>query len=250
LSRQLTTKALLARKVITGESDLVCTLLCEQGGKLSAIARGARRSRRRFGAALSLFVVGRATLKEARGSELWSLEGFECLADLSPQIGSDLVAVAHGSYLIEVVRELLPTGQDDRQIFQHLVHGLEVLARGGPSPSLLRAFELQLLARIGCEPRLDACVVCGGDLDGEVFGFSVTQGGVICQRCGPHGWPLGLQSLQLLQQLQRKDLTLAHGVRPDPRLAHDARDLMLILLRHHLGKDLQCLHFLAQLPAR
>ena len=56
------TRAVLLRQVDTGESDRVVTLLTEELGKVSAIARGARKSRKRFGAALALFVLAEAEL--------------------------------------------------------------------------------------------------------------------------------------------------------------------------------------------
>ena len=63
---QATSRAVVLRKVVYGEADLVLTLLSRDLGKLSALARGARSSRRRFGAALELFTVSSVELRAHR----------------------------------------------------------------------------------------------------------------------------------------------------------------------------------------
>src|SRR4051794_31316296 len=68
-------EAIVVRVVDYGEADRVATLLLRAQGKVSALARGARRSRKRYGG-LELFARGEATLREGRG-ELWGLEGFD-----------------------------------------------------------------------------------------------------------------------------------------------------------------------------
>ena len=56
------TEAVVLRVSDLGDYDRVVTLLTAQLGKVSAVAKGAKRSRRRFGAALSPFGHGEATL--------------------------------------------------------------------------------------------------------------------------------------------------------------------------------------------
>ncbi|MFH1130461.1 MAG: DNA repair protein RecO, partial [Pseudomonadota bacterium] len=189
MPEQLVTRALLARTVNYGESDRVCTLLTEDHGKLSAIAKSARRSRRRFGGALSVFVLGRATLLPRIRSDMLMLEGFDSLEDLGPGISADVVKMAHGSYMLEVVRELWPEGQAEPVLFRTLWQALKVLCFNPPARVLLRAFELQVLSLSGFLPSLERCVSCGGHLDTGALGFNVNEGGLVCSRCGPHGWP-------------------------------------------------------------
>ena len=63
----------MLRSVDYGERDRVVTLLSRDRGKLSAFARGARASRRRFGGVLEPFTLVSAELSE-RGGDLWGLE--------------------------------------------------------------------------------------------------------------------------------------------------------------------------------
>ena len=107
MSRVLVTPAIVLRTVDYGEADRVVTLLSRDEGKLSAIARGARKSKRRFGAALSLFGVGEARLTERAGAELGTLESFSSQRGF-PGLYADVAKVAHGSYACELARELAP----------------------------------------------------------------------------------------------------------------------------------------------
>nr|MDQ2647496.1 DNA repair protein RecO [Myxococcota bacterium] len=67
------TEALVLRRVEYGDADLIVTLLTLSLGRVSALARGARKSRRRFGGALEPFFTLSVTLEERRSSELFAL---------------------------------------------------------------------------------------------------------------------------------------------------------------------------------
>ncbi|HXK19309.1 MAG TPA: recombination protein O N-terminal domain-containing protein, partial [Polyangiaceae bacterium] len=72
-SARIATEALLLRRVEYGEADLVLTLLTQKLGKVSALARGARKSNKRFGGALEPMHTLAVELDERPGAELFSL---------------------------------------------------------------------------------------------------------------------------------------------------------------------------------
>jgi len=241
------TPALVARTVNYGEADRICALLTRDRGKISVLARAARRSRKRFGGALSLFVIGDAAVRARSRGDLSLLERFDSLEDLAPGISGDVVKVAHGSYILELARELWPEDQPEPAAFELVCEALRSLASDPPSPPLLRAFELQLLEAMGLNPCLDRCVACGED-PGEVTTlFNLHRGGILCGDCDPHGWPLSHEARRHLVDLARIPLAEASGVSVDKRDAWQARDLMLEVVRHQLGKDLKSLEFIAKL---
>lgn len=253
MSEKLVTRALLARSVDYGEADRILTLLTEEGGKLSALARSARKSRRRFGAALSLFVLGRAELgPPRRGSDLRPLERFDPLADLAGVIGGDLGKMTHGSYVLELARDLWPSEQSDPQLFGLVLETLIAIAAVPPSPRLLRCFELSLLAAIGLAPSFDRCVRCGveippaGEESPGMLGFSATSGGAICAACGPHGWPLSEPVWREARELAEIAPREAAGGSTGRAVAVELRELCMLVLRHHLGRELNAWQFLAQ----
>jgi DNA repair protein RecO (recombination protein O) len=249
---RIQTAALLARSVDYRDADRICTLLTRSQGKISALARGARRSRGRFGGALSLFVVGEASLRLAqRGGELLTLERFDALEDLAPRLASDAVKIGHGSYILELARELWPPAQPEEASFELVCEALRVLAASQPNAALLRAYELQLLGAVGLAPALERCVGCGAAVADPVR-VSIARGGVLCAGCG-QGLPLSAAAHAVLLQLQRTPLAQTSAVSeagPGPIPMREARDLMQLVLRQVLGKDLRSVEFLAQLSGK
>jgi DNA repair protein RecO (recombination protein O) len=244
------TLALVARSVEYGDADRVCTLLTHEHGKVSALARSAKRSRKRFGAALALFVLGEATLRASRGGgELWLLERFDGVEDLTAAIGGDVVKLAHGSYLLELTRELWPPGQPEPAGFELLLEGLRALARADrPTASLLRAYELRALGAVGLAPALDRCPVCAAGI-ADAGSFDLARGGVVCRRCGGHGIALGAEAIERLQALQRVPLGEAAALEAPPPVARTLREVMREVVRHTLGKELRSLEFILKLAS-
>src|SRR5512138_1821911 len=118
------------------ESDLLAVLYTDTHGRISAVARGARRSQRRFAGALSLLVLGRYQLGRQPRGELWGLESATIVREWT-QLASDVVAVAHASYVGELVGGLLPAEAPEPQALDLVVALWDVLANGGPSPGAL-----------------------------------------------------------------------------------------------------------------
>ncbi len=241
------TAAILGRTVDYGEADRICTLLTRERGKISALARNAKKSRKRYGGALSLFVIGSATLQPPTRGEMFRLEQFRCDTDLGPRISPDIIKVAHGSYVIELARELWPTDQPDPQSYDLLQETLQILADHPPSPPLLRSFELKILGAAGMSPSLDLCVGCGRPVEGAMVTFNINRGGLICPNCGSEGIQLAGAAHLALKALQREPLPDSLKCEMSPRNARSIRDLMVLLLQSLLQKELRSLSFISQL---
>jgi DNA repair protein RecO (recombination protein O) len=245
------TPAVVLRTVDYGEADRVVTLLARDLGKVSAIARGARRSARRFGAGLGLFGVGEATLSERAGAELYGLESFHGARGF-PSLLADVAKVAHGGYACELVRELSPPKQPEPEVFDLLVSLLDLLDGAPARAETLRVFELSLLDAVGLQPMVSACVGCGGahgplDEPGQVF--DVRRGGVVCAGCHGHGRALDGEARRALERAQAMTLGEAHDWTLPPSVNADCRDALVALITDHLGRGLKSLEFIAKLNA-
>lgn len=234
------------------EPDLLVVLYTQTHGRVAAVARGARRSRIRFAGALQLLVLARYQLVRRRG-ELWSLDGAEVVREWS-RLASDVFAVAHASYVAELVGALLPPEAPDPHALELMVGLWDSLAEGGPSPAALRAVELALLDLAGHRPALDACAACGETaLDGAVFDPS--RGGAICRRCagasrGPGVRPLDAGTLAYLRAVAAAESpsaarALDAGAPPADRAA--ARDALVAMVQGLVGKPLRSLEYIAKL---
>ncbi|MGN6107064.1 MAG: DNA repair protein RecO [Kofleriaceae bacterium] len=240
------------------ESDLLVTLYTDAHGRVSAVARGARKSQRRFAGTLSLLVLGRYQLGRRPRGDLWSLDGGELVREWT-RLASDVVAVAHASYVAELVGSLLPPESPDPHALEVIVALWDVLAEGGPSPGALRAVELALLDLAGHRPALEACAACGEpDLEhGAVF--DPGRGGAVCRRCAARSRAAGVRQLEpstraYLQAVLALDTpAAARAVDTDPRFAPAdrtaGRDALVSMIGGLVGRPLRSLEYLAKLGA-
>lgn len=244
---KLTTPAIVLRTVDYGEADRVVTLFTRQAGKLSALARGARKSVRRFGAALGLFGVGEAVLVDKPNVELSALESFDGARGF-PALMSDVAKVAHGGYACEVVRELIAPRQPEPEIFELLVTFFAALESAPARAETLRIFELRLLDALGLRPQLEACVACGTEeLGGAGDVLDVRRGGVVCAHCHGHGRPLVDDVRRALVDAQALDLHGAAGWSLTPSANAGAREALGAIIVDHVGRPLKSLEFIAKL---
>ncbi len=245
-----TTLGLVLRATPHRESDLVLSLLTETHGRIAALARGARASRRRFAGALGFAVLGRYDLRSPRG-ELWTLERAEVERDW-PALASDLAAFAHAGYALELVSAVAPAEHADVGLFQLVVETFERLATVGATSAGLRGFELELLDRAGSAPLLDECAGCGTlALDGAMF--APARGGVVCRACAATSRgsvrPIAPATLAYLAQvLTRTDHAVLDAATP-AAVRSDARDALAGFVVQTIGRELRSTEFLTKLNA-
>ena len=240
------------------EADLLVTLFTDRHGRIGAVARGARRSQRRFAGALSLLVLAKLELGRKPRGELWSLEGAEIVREWT-RLASDVIAVAHASYIAELVGALLPVESPDPHALEVIVAVWDSLADAGPSPGALRAAELALLELAGHRPAIEQCAACGQTALDEGAVFDPTRGGAICRACAGLSRHAGVRQLlpatraYLSAVLAHDHPAAARAVDTDPRFtAPDrlaGRDAMLAMVRTLVGKPLRSLEYLAKLAA-
>ncbi len=191
MPRSVKLRAVVLRTVDYGERDRVVTLLSRERGKLSAFARGARSSQRRFGGALELFNLLSVELIE-RGGDLWALES----ATVERAFGAvrgDLARIACGSYAVELARELVRDAEPHESLFDAVVAYLERIDAAPARPWDLRGFELDALRAAGLMPALEGCARCGRPSGDVATRFDPAQGGVLCADCRLFAMPGALE---------------------------------------------------------
>lgn len=126
------------------------TWLTRELGKLTAFARSARGSKKRFAGALSTMTLARLELVPT-GGDMWRLATAE-VEQSFVQLGGDLTAVAHAAYACELAQELTVAGHPEPEIFGDLLAVHHALAAQALTPIGLRWFELRMLDANGSLP--------------------------------------------------------------------------------------------------
>jgi len=245
--------ALLLRSVDFGESDRIVHLLTPRRGRLTAMAKGARRSRKRFPGTLDLFNLLQVQVERRRPTSMARLEHARLLRSWAA-LRVDPTRFALACYLLELLDRLAPEGgapDDMARLFAFAVEALDQVAGEVPDARLRTLLELRTLAAVGLRPELARCVRCGRAVVREAgratLAFHVADGGPVCRDCAP-------ESPALLAVHSGTLRALAQSLRFAPdRLGRialggtslaEARQIMQRFLRFHVGTPLRSERFL------
>lgn len=249
MAAKIETRAIILRTVAYGESDRVVTLLGASTGRASALARGARKSLKRFAGGLGMGQAGRAVLRERSGAELLGLEEFE-VEQAHAGLAGDLGKTAHAAYALELCDRLCPPRHPETAVLAWLGEFLMVLEPGLASAERLRVFEIGLLMRLGLGPALDRCAVCSrADLGESNVRWHPDKGGVVCSSCVARGDLMSGVTRAALVRLEGMSLADAESAGLDRELNAGCRRALLGLLRSHISGPLRSLEFIEKMGA-
>lgn len=155
---------------------------------MSAIAKGVRKARSRFGGRLEPFFRLDLVLYEGR-SDLLTVTSAETVAAYR-RLREHAGALDSAARACEAVARIFDDGEPHAGVYHLLANELALLDsdpdRAGRPNAL--AFRLKLLLAAGFAPHLADCASCG-DRE-EVVGFSGAAGGVVCGSCEANAFPL------------------------------------------------------------
>jgi DNA repair protein RecO (recombination protein O) len=237
--------AVVLRQRDLAEADRILVLYTRQRGKLSAVAKGIRRSRSRLAGSLQLFAYAAVQLAVGRSLEVITQAG---AVDLYYRLRQDVQRYAHASYVAELLDTFVDDGLPDENLFSLLTRTLHGMDTGGDPATLTRCFEVKLLSRLGYGPELDACVGCGARLGSGAAGFSVAQGGLVCEQCVMQQGALRLSRAAHRAMRDLREIGLDQIAAR--RLSSAVRDELASVLRsfvdYHLERPLRSTSFLSE----
>lgn len=240
------TPAIVLRSWSFGESDKIVSFLTQTHGKITGIAKGAKRSRKRFVNSLEPFALVNLHFHERTTSSLAFIHACE-LVRVFKRLTVSLENIAHASYLMEITDALAGERDENTALFTHLRDGLDCIEENGVSELLLAFFELKLLMLTGYQPMLEHCRRCARTWPGSSGGwcFSLRDGGILCQSCSSlrrEVSSLSLETVKLLAELQRSDRFIpSHAPAGALREGHLA---LLRFIQYQTGKELKSAPFL------
>jgi DNA repair protein RecO (recombination protein O) len=229
MSGSLKTEGIVLRSIRYGEADRVLHLYTPGRGRVSAIAKGVRRTKSRFGGRLEPFFSLQLVLHEGR-SDLLTVTSAETIAAHS-RLREDARALEGAARACEAVARLFDDGDPHAGVYHLLANELALLdgepARATRANAL--AFRLKLLLAAGFAPQLAACASCGERE--HLVGFSGAAGGVVCAACEASAFALGQEAHDFLVGALGRPLAQA----PDApaRALAQAERAILETLEHH-----------------
>jgi DNA repair protein RecO (recombination protein O) len=241
--------AIVLRRIPLGETDKVLTLFTREYGKLSAIAKGARRTTSRLAGATEPLMFLRGLLAE--GMNLDILTQAEIRESFST-IRSNFGLFLRATYACELLDKVTAERDAAPEAFDLLLSTLYILQRARDPDVPLHSYELRLTGQIGYEPQLDSCVRCERGIvpDGlPAGGFSPSRGGAVCDECAfqlrEELLPMSADTLSWLRYLASEDdaFALADAMPPD-NVREEMNRLLRSHLRYRLERDVRSTAFL------
>jgi DNA repair protein RecO (recombination protein O) len=241
------TRAVVLRTLDYGESDRIITFFSEDFGKLKGIAKGARRSKRRFANALELFSLSNVLFSRGGRGGLSLIEGADVVSH-HPGIREDLEKTLIATYFAELVDGFSAEGKKNAELFSLLEDFLEFLDREALQAGIERFFEMRLLKLTGYDLHIRGCLACRKQLD-EISepAFIPAEGGIRCRTClknATTALSVAPGTLKTLIAGSQTDLQMISRLVVSDRMARESRAVLGAIIEHILGKALKSLKVL------
>ena len=248
---QKKSRALILKTQDFGEADRLIVFLTPEEGRITALAKHARKSKRRFMNCLEPFSLVQFVYTEKPNQDLAYLESGELLESF-PELRRDLSPLAAAACLTETAGEIVGAIDNLEELFGALQSSLAQLAAGLPTRSLLLSYLIRLLSLAGFGPRWQFCQVCRQQTDGVVW-FSLNKGGIICQPClgqsqGERLYPLHFGSRKLILAAHRLPLENLARLRFPDLAQRETLAILQDFIRFILGKELKSFNFINKMP--
>ena len=187
--RPVKTEGVVLRSMRFGEADRILHVYTPGRGRLSAIAKGVRRARSRFGGRLEQFSHVALVLHEGR-SDLLTVTAADSIRPHA-RLRADGPAIDAAARACDAVSRLFETSEPHPEVFHLLLNELALLDEEAAHATHANqlAFRMKLLLAAGLAPQLGACATCGERE--HLSGFSGAAGGVVCSACEAGAFPLG-----------------------------------------------------------
>ncbi len=224
-----------------GESDRIITFLSLRHGKIKAVAKGAKRSRKRFLNALEPCTLLDITVVPSRrsGGGLGRLDSAD-IRESYPAIRASVNNFMLACLCCELSHMWVPEGDVHRDIFELFQWYLDNLAACSSPVMITLVFKTRLLTLAGYGQQWDRCVKCGGIPRGRKVRFSIRAGGYICSRCCQPGHSehiLSAGTLRSLAFMASSDLSAMNRFRMGKTAVEEAWRILGLLHCHHLQRS-------------
>lgn len=244
--------AILIRRIDHGDFDLILTFLTIEQGKMTTIAKYAKKSVKRFSGILELFYVldivctqGKAklpVLKEA--SVLHPFLNIRC----------NILKTAYAGYWAQLVDQWMEERQQEPRMFELFHTVLDFLDQDIISPEVASIFfQMKFLTISGIYPNFDQCNKCGLAFDkikGNPLTFDLGKGGVLCKTCiskNDHALLLSRGTVKQLLWITEKSPEKIFRIRFSNQVQQESLFFLETFIPFHLGIRPKSLTFLKQI---
>jgi DNA repair protein RecO (recombination protein O) len=200
----LDTEALVLRTYNFGEADKIVVCLTRTAGLIRGVAKGCRRLKSRFGAALEPFTLANVTYYQKEHQELVSLNQVEIVKSHF-NLSSNAETLAGLAYMGDLVIEFSPPYEPNERLFRMVKACLDAISESQPDLQvILRYFEIWLLKLEGYLPDIRHCGECHRIFDEKEPAFMGSDTSFRCRSCSQGNGAALSRSLQTQLRASQK----------------------------------------------
>lgn len=251
-----TTDAILLRKIEYGDHDFIISFLTKSKGKISVIAKNAKKSVKRFSGALDLFFVNQihCTFPKKKKNGLIILSQAE-LENGFTNIRYDVFKTAYASFWVELIHFWLEEDKVQSDLYDLLLFSLDALNTGTISKEVLSLlFQIRFMSISGFSPNIENCDICKTPVDAieqKTIRFDFNEGRIICQNCvktrSKYGMTISKGTLKQLFWINNSNISRADRIRFSGFAIEEGTRLLEAFIPFHMGKDFKSLQFLKRI---
>lgn len=252
------TNAILLRKIEYGDHDLIITFLTQDRGKVTVMAKNAKKSVHRYSGALDLFSLNhiQCSFPKKNKDSLVHLMQTD-LENGFANIRYDVYKTAYASYWVEMIHFWLEEDRAQPQLYELLLFSLDMLDRSDIRKEILNLlFQIRFMGISGFTPNIEMCESCKtrvDDIPGQTVRFDLEEGRIICPDCSPgrpgRGLDVSKGTLKQLFWMNNADIHRADRIRFSPFIIKEGQVLLESFIPFHIGREFRSLKFLKRLRA-
>lgn len=183
MSQIIKTEAVVLSKMNYGDTSSIVTLFTKDEGKISAIAKGSRSAKSKYGRIIDPINYLLVVFYKKDSREVQLISGAEIL-DYYPSIKTDLDKLKYAYAIIELVKNLFAEHDVNRTLFKGLVRILSNLNSSKEKPEVsFGRFFIFILKQVGYEVQIEKCAFCGDENPHTEDFYFHFEKGLICGKC-------------------------------------------------------------------
>lgn len=244
------TEAIVIRQTDYSETSRVVTFFSRDFGRFTLLAKGAKRLKGPFDAALDLLSACRIVFIRKSSGALGLLTEARLIQRFQPpKSPSSLSSLYSGYYVAELLNGLTEDFDPDAALYDLSLGTLSALGSPDNNPLIVIIhFEISLLQQIGLLPNLFECCVCNSPIDTQGgYAHWVSQGGVLCSACRREEYPgnsISSGSIETLRRMTELSVEKVQRIRLTAQQIQECHRTALSAITQALGRRPSTLRYL------
>ena len=240
------TKAVILHNFDYSEQDKIVTFFTKDFGKLKGIAKGAKKSKKRF-SSLEILTFVSLNFFEKETNNLIRVNN---TIILDPYLGikENFNKFVYGNYILELINETIKEKEVNLEAFDLLIDFLRIFDKQKAKEYLLRIFEIRLLKYLGYQPQFSYCMICQKPLrEGVEYFFCYNKGGIVCLNClssKEKAVKISLGTLRTLYMAQNYTKDKITRLIFSRNAEKESKEILPSFIEYHLGKRMKSLQFM------